>query len=195
MGTTSGSWWNGMKNETNIPHTMMRDGTPNGYAFINFRGNDYIIDWKVAGSSQNHRMNIHVPRGIVSNSDEKPLLSVNFFNGSEQSKVKYKIHGQTEWKKMKKVEKIDPFYAKLYQRWENFKKLNLREQWKEDPSLKGQPYPGTYLPGPDKSSHLWEAPINTSLPAGRYSIEVKVTDRYKRTFTDFQSLRIKPSNK
>ncbi|MCG8701349.1 MAG: calcineurin-like phosphoesterase family protein, partial [Bacteroidales bacterium] len=85
VGTTSGSWWNGMRTENDIPHTMMRDGTPNGYSFISFKGTEYIIDWKVAGSPANHKMNIHVPRGIVSNSADTTILTVNFFNGSEQS--------------------------------------------------------------------------------------------------------------
>lgn len=195
VGTTSGSWWNGMRTETGIPHTMMRDGTPNGYALISFDGSDYIIDWKVAGSPEDHRMNIHVPQGITSGSNANPILSVNFFNGSDQSKVRYKIHGQTDWINMNKVEKVDPYYAKLDQRWKNLKKLNFREQWNNDPSLKDQPYPGTYLPHPDKSSHLWEATLSTDRPAGRYLIEVKVTGRYGRTFTEYQTMRIKPSDK
>ena len=111
---------------------MMRDGTPNGYSFISFKGNKYIIDWKVAGSPNSHTMNIHVPRGIVSNSTEKILLSVNFFNGSEQTKIKYRILGITEWNPMVKVNKPDPYFLKLYERYQGFMKIGLPTLWNND---------------------------------------------------------------
>lgn len=191
VGTTSGSWWTGMKGETDVPHTMMRDGTPNGYSFIKFNGTDYVIDWKVAGSSPDHKMNIHVPRGIEANSNKNPLLTVNFFNGSEQSKLKYRIVGETEWKTMKRVSKVDPFYALLDQKWKNFDHLALEKQWKEDTALANQPVPGFDLPRPQKSAHLWEASLGTDWPVGRHTIEVQAKDRYGRTFTAYQTMRIK----
>jgi len=39
----------------------MRDGTPNGYATIEFNGNDYKIRWHVARGSESERMRIEVP--------------------------------------------------------------------------------------------------------------------------------------
>ena len=190
IGTTSGSWWNGMKSETDVPHTMMRDGTPNGYGLIKFNGSDYTIDWKVAGSPASHRMNIHVPRGIFTGADDNPLLTVNFFNGSAQSELKYRIKGETDWQKMEKTYKVDPYYAKLSQRWKNLQKLNFTEQWQNDTALADQPIPGTDIPEPDKSTHVWTAEIGTDFAPGRYTIEVKAKDRYGRTFTDYHTLRI-----
>ena len=64
VGTTSGNWWNGVRDENDIPLTMMRDGTPNGYSYITFNGTQYIIDWKVSGKPEEYRMNIHTPRGV-----------------------------------------------------------------------------------------------------------------------------------
>ncbi len=189
VGTTSGSWWNGMKNETDVPHTMMRDGTPNGYSFITFNGTDYIIDWKVAGSSADHRMNIHVPRGIVAGSGDTTLLTVNFFNGSEQSTLEYRIKGLTEWQPMEKVDKYDPYYLMIDQRWKNFEKLGLMELWEADTSLSG-PFPGTRMSQPRISTHLWETNLGTDWPAGRHIIEVKATDRYDRTFTAYHTMRV-----
>ncbi len=189
VGTTSGSWWNGLKGETDVPHTMMRDGTPNGYSFITFNGTDYIIDWKVAGSPADHRMNIYVPRGIVAGSSDTALLTVNFFNGSEQSILEYRIKGLTEWQKMKKVDKHDPYYLMIDQRWENFKKLGLLELWEADTSLSG-PFPGTRMSRPRISTHLWETDLGTDWPAGRHIIEVKATDRYDRTFTAYHTMRV-----
>lgn len=189
VGTTSGSWWNGLRNETDVPHTMMRDGTPNGYSFITFNGTDYIIDWKVAGSPNDHQMNIHVPRGIVANSSDTTLLTVNFFNGSEQSKLEYRIKGLTEWKTMEKVDKYDPYYLKIDQRWKNFEKLNILELWEADTTLVGD-FPGTDMSAPRISTHLWEANLGTDWPEGRHIIEVKAVDRYNRVFTAYHTMRV-----
>ncbi len=189
VGTTSGSWWNGMRNEVDVPHTMMRDGTPNGYSFITFNGNNYVIDWKVAGSPDDHQMNIHVPRGIQANAMDTVLLTVNFFNGSEESKLEYRIKGATEWREMEKVDKFDPYYLKIDQRWKRLEEINLPETWVatfgED-----TPRPGTSMPAPNISTHLWEANIGSDFPAGRHTIEVRATDRYGRVFTDHTTLRV-----
>jgi hypothetical protein len=190
VGTTSGSWWNGMRNEKDVPHTMMRDGTPNGYSFITFNGTEYIIDWKVAGSPADHQMNIHVPRGIVANSADTTFLTVNFFNGSEQSTVEYRIKGLTEWKMMERADKVDPYYLMIDQRWKNLSKINIRELWESDSTLTDQTFPGTPMSRPEKSTHLWEANIGTYWPVGRHIIEVKANDRYGRTFTAFHTMRV-----
>jgi len=189
VGTTSGSWWNGMRNELDVPHTMMRDGTPNGYSFISFKGAEYVIDWKVAGSPMDHQMNIHVPRGIISGSSDTTLLTANFFNGSEQSELSYRING-SEWKPMKRVLKVDPFYENLDKRWQRFKAIKFSEQWDADTTVDLPPISGSELPRPMKSSHLWEANIGTDWPAGRHLIEVQAKDRYGRTFRAYHMMRV-----
>lgn len=189
VGTTSGSWWNGMRNEVDVPHTLMRDGTPNGYSFITFNGTDYVIDWKVAGSPAGHRMNIHRPRSIVANQLDTVLLTVNFFNGSEQSKLEYRIKGISGWTAMEKVDKYDPYYLKIDQRWKRFKEMKLREKWQETAGPEETP-PGTPMPAPRISTHLWEANIGSDFPVGRHVIEVRAKDRYGRVFTEVSTLRV-----
>lgn len=191
VGTTSGSWWNGVRNEDDVPGTMMRDGTPNGYSFISFIGNKYIIDWKVAGSPNSHTMNIHVPRGIVSNSTEKILLSVNFFNGSEQTKLKYRILGITEWKSMVKVNKPDPYFLKLYERYQGFMKIGLPTLWNNYADLADIEYPlSMRFSRPVNSTHIWEANIGSDWPEGRHVIEVQAEDRYGRIFNEYHTMRV-----
>ncbi len=191
VGTTSGSWWNGLRDEDDIPHTMMRDGTPNGYSFINFKGNEYIIDWKVAGSNFDHQMNIHVPRGIVANSNDTTLLTVNFFNGSEQSELSYRILGATDWQPMVKVNKPDPYFEKIYERYQNFMTMNFPDLWDNNPALSDEQYPlSRRFSRPVNSSHIWEANIGTDWPEGRHVIEVQAKDRYGRTFTEFHTMRV-----
>jgi hypothetical protein len=190
VGTTSGSWWNGLKNEKDVPHTMMRDGTPNGYSFISFKGTEYIIDWKVSGSPEDHQMNIYVPRGIVAGSEEETLLMVNFFNGSEQSKLDFRIKGHTEWIPMTKVLKKDPYYSKIAKRWTDFSELGFEEMAKENLEFVQERFPGTPLGAADICTHLWEANIGTDWPAGRHLIEVRAHDRYGRTFNAFHTMRV-----
>lgn len=190
VGTTSGSWWNGMRNEKDIPHSMMRDGTPNGYSFITFNGAEYVIDWKVAGSPADHRMNIHVPRGIVAKASDTALLTVNFFNGCEESKLKYRVKGLTEWGPMKKVDKVDPYFALLGKRWEKFAKIDFRAQWNSDTTVDLPKFSSWPLPEPEVSTHIWEANIGTDWPAGRHLIEVQAQDRYGQTFKAYHMMRV-----
>ena len=190
VGTTSGSWWNGMRNEVDVPHTVMRDGTPNGYSFITFNGTDYIIDWKVAGSPANHQMNIHLPRGIVANLSDTVLLTVNFFNGSEQSTLEYRVKGISDWKKMEKVDKFDPYYLKIDRRWKQFAEIDLKGQWEKTFDPEKTTPPGTPMPAPRLSTHLWETNIGSNFPAGRHIIEVRAKDRYGRVHTDYSTLRV-----
>lgn len=190
VGTTSGSWWNGLKGERNIPHTMMRDGTPNGYAIITFDGPAYTIDWTVAGSTDDHKMSIHFPRGVKANSMENPLLTVNYFNGSEHTRVEYKIPGLTGWKKMEKADAYDPYFSLIVQRRDNFKTLNLKQRWIQHDDLQKHSIPALRIPDADKSTHIWQAETGTDFPTGRHLIKVKVTDRYGRVFTDYHSMRL-----
>lgn len=57
-GTTSGDWYSGKHNEEGLPDATMRDGTPQGYAFLNVKNNNYNINYQVAGSDRDHQMNI-----------------------------------------------------------------------------------------------------------------------------------------
>ena len=192
VGTTSGNWWNGLRDENDIPLNMMRDGTPNGYSFITFNGTNYIIDWKVSGKPDDYRMNIHTQRGIKVDSSSSALVTVNFFNGSEQSELSFRVLGETEWKKMEKVSTKDPFYSLIYERFENFNSLKIKEMWQKDPELKNKPYPLIKrMYEANNSTHLWQSNIGKSLPEGIHIIEVNAKDRYGRLFKDYHSIRIK----
>lgn len=190
VGTTSGSWWNGMRNEDDIPHTMMKDGTPNGYAFISFKGSEYIIDWKVAGSPQEHRMNIYIPREIYAGALDSIEIAVNYFMGSEQTEVEYRIKDFSSWQPMTKTLMRDPYYEKLVKRWEFIQKEELVKKWESDPEFNDEPFPGSLLRGRRASTHIWTANIDRDLQPGEYVIEVQVKDRYNRTFQDYQLMRV-----
>ena len=191
VGTTSGNWWNGVRDENDIPLTMMRDGTPNGYSYITFNGTQYIIDWKVSGKPEDYRMNIHTPRGVKEEESSSTPITVNFFNGSEQSELSFRVLGETEWVKMDQVSKQDPFYSLIYERFNDFNSLKIKESWENDSQLKDKSYPLIKrMYEANNSTHLWQSKIGTSLPEGVHIIEVMVKDRYDRELKDYHSIRI-----
>lgn len=190
VGTTSGSWWNGIKSETDIPHTMMRDGTPNGYAFITFTDNDYVIDYKVAGRPASYQMNIHTPRAISQNADSAAVLSVNVFNGNAHTTARYRLSQTMPWTAMEHVSAVDPYYDKLATRWDDFRTLDVDSLWSDQGNLTLPAFPGRGLPGRTQSTHLWQAPLPMNLPLGTHVVEVEVTDMFDRTYTDVHTFRV-----
>lgn len=169
VGTTCGDWWSGVPDERDIPTTLMRDGTPNGYAILKINGNEYTIDYKVAGNSKDSRMSIWGPNLVPKQgwSWHKASIYVNYFLGSVNTKVEYQLPGESKWGKMNRVEEQDPFVASIREKWDTSKKL-----------LKG-----IRPSNPSPSTHLWKAPIpNRRLSVGQQSIRIRVTDIFGRVF-------------
>lgn len=169
VGTTNGDWWSGVPDERGIPPTLMRDGTPNGYATLNIDGNDYTIDYKVANKPEDYHMSTWGPEVVPQNSWHGAQLFVNYFLGSEYTEVEYRIKGEQEdWRTMSKVEEQDPHVAKLRQKWDT-----------ADEVLEGK-----RPSNPVQSTHLWKTGVPNNLPLGEQTIEIRVTDIFGRTFTD-----------
>jgi hypothetical protein len=173
VGTTSGDWYTGKLNQEGIPVSTMRDGTPKGYAFINFNGNQYTIDYKVAGKPKTHQMEVFVPKVVEKGRPTKSGIYVNFFMGSKNDSVKYRVD-QGEWKEMDYLEEIDPTYA--------------IEVFKRD--ISEELIPGRRSSDPIKSKHLWRGSIPTKLETGTHVVEIKATDMFGKTFTETRSYRL-----
>jgi hypothetical protein len=97
-GTTSGDWYSGTADEIGVPKSVMRDGTYRGYSFINFKDNDYEITYKVAGKPEDYQINLWVPKVIPFKSKNSARIVANFFMGSKNDELEYRIDGG-EWKK------------------------------------------------------------------------------------------------
>lgn len=182
-GTTSGSWWSGAPDETGIPNTTMRDGTPNGYAFLNVNGADYTIDWQAARSRPDYQMTVYAPAQIEVAQVEKNALEVNVFNGSPKTRVETKIAGG-DWTKMQRISDFDPGYAALKQVEADVpafdktlsKKARGKAPWRAMPAIEATP-------------HLWKLNL-PNLPVGVHPIEVRVTDDWNRTFEEKRIVRV-----
>ena len=46
VGTTSGDWYKGVLDANGVPVSTMRDGTPKGFALVDFKGNQYQIRYQ-----------------------------------------------------------------------------------------------------------------------------------------------------
>lgn len=177
IGTTSGDWYSGKPDKNGIPVSVMRDGTPKGYAFINFKGNNYDIDYKVAGMPKEHQIKVFSPKVVAKGKRTKSGIFANFFMGSKNDTVQYRIDGG-EWMPMEFVEVQDPSYVELVYEYE----------------LSEQLVPGRRSSDPINSTHLWRAKIVTDLEVGTHNFEIKATDIYGKTHNATGSYRIEQSN-
>ena len=182
--TVSGSWWSGAPDERGIPHTMMRDGAPNGYSIITFDGTDYTLDFKAAGRPANYQMNIQTPEEIPLDKLGETDVYVNVFNGSEKSKVEMRLGNKGSWTTMTRKVAYDPHYVKLYKtekaildKYRSPKKKDVKLPWRQ-------------LPGPTKSSHLWHAKLPVDAGEGVHVLQVRTTDMFGRTSEDSRVVRI-----
>ncbi len=173
--TVSGNWWSGEPDEFGIPHTMMKDGAPNGYTILNFDGEKVVLDYKVARRPADYQMNLFAPTEVDSATAPESFIYVNVFNGSERSTVRTRIGEQSEWILLEKTVEEDPYYLAL----------------KKFEETSPQKLTNRALGNPSKSNHLWKAPIPAGLPVGEHLIFVETEDMYGRIFNSSRSLRVK----
>lgn len=173
VGTTSGDWYSGTLNEDGVPYSTMRDGTPKGYAFLTFTGNQYTFDYKVAGEPEDYRMEIFAPKVVPHNQRTTAGIFVNFFQGSQEDSLMYRVDDGA-WQGMVMVEDYDPSYLHLLHEWDFTEAL----------------MPGRRPSNPVQCKHLWRAGIPTDLAVGEHTIEVKATDMFGRTFTQKRTYSI-----
>ena len=174
VGTASGSWYCGAPDEVGIPHTTMRDGTPNGYSIVTFDGTDYSIRFKASRWSGDYQMNIHaLDRVAVEESTDSVEVLVNVFAGSEKSIVEMRIGKSTQWVPLERVERKDPFY------------LWLKALEEED-----RPVAWRNLPKAEVSSHLWAGELPADLAKGTYLIEIQTTDMFGQKYQGRRPLRV-----
>jgi len=153
----SGTWWTGIKDERGIPGADQRDGTPNGYHIFKFEGNQYSEVFKPAHRDADFQLRISSPVGKISLSDTtKEMIIVNVFDGSERSKVKYKID-DSNFLEMQQTRLVDPFYQNFY-----------------DKNKDGLP---SWIK-PEVSTHIWTAQLPDDLKPGVHRIVVITTDQF-----------------
>ncbi|GHA31413.1 hypothetical protein GCM10007103_11300 [Salinimicrobium marinum] len=178
VGTTSGDWYSGKLDEEGVPVSTMRDGTPKGYAFINFNGNEYNIRYKSAGDQNDFQIQVFAPKVVAKGRNTQAGIYANFFMGTEGNDVRYRIDNGA-WKAMKYVEEPDPSYLMLINEWDTTEEL----------------MPGRRSSNAVKSEHLWRGSIPTNLETGEHVIEIKATDMFGNNHKATSSFRLEePKN-
>jgi hypothetical protein len=175
VGTTSGSWWLGAKDEDGIPHATMRCGAPNGYSILRFDGNRYSVRFKAARRPSDYQMNIFAPDSVSIDAAEEAQVMANVFAGSERSQVELRLEAANSedpggraygpWIPMSRKPQPDPAYVEAVER------DRLRD-----------PRPRFFLPPPMPSPHLWVAKLPAPPRAGTHTIVVRSKDMYGQVF-------------
>ncbi len=172
-GTTSGDWYSGEANELGVPTSTMRDGTPKGYAFLNISGNQYTIDYKVAGESKDFQLKLFHPKVVAHGRGTQSGIFANFFMGHEGNTVEYRVDAG-EWTPMIYIEIPDPDFVYQLYRWDTTDEL----------------MPGRRPSNAVSSTHLWRGNIPANLSVGEHAIEVRATDMFGRTYTQKSAYRL-----
>lgn len=173
VGTTSGDWYSGKLNEQGIPISVMRDGTPKGYAFIHFDGNQYKTEYKVAGKPKGYQMKIFVPKVVAQGRNTKAGIYADFFMGQPGDTVRYRVDSG-DWKLMNYIEEEDPSYVELVYEWDTTEEL----------------MPGRRSSNPIVSTHLWRGNIPAKLEVGVHKIEIEATDQFGQIYLGTASYRL-----
>jgi hypothetical protein len=170
--TTCGSWWRGAPDEVGIPHTMMRDGGPNGWCIATFEGNQHKVEFRAARRPADYQMNIFTPEVVPTGASQDAEVVVNVFAGSERSTVQMQVDGGP-WQTLARDERPDPYYAALKAAEES-----------------EQPPRGRKLPKLENSMHVWAAKLPAGLAPGRHRITVQTTDCFGQTYTACRLFRV-----
>lgn len=174
--TVSGSWWSGAPDERGIPHTMMRDGAPNGYSILSFDGKKYQLDFKAAGRDKSYQMAIHAPEVVAVDKLAETEVVANVFNGSERSKVEMQVGGGGDWTTMQHTRRIDPGYQAVYD--SEVEILKELPRWRK-------------LSSPTPSSHVWTVRLPAELPVGTHLLRVRTTDMDGRQYESQRVIRVR----
>jgi hypothetical protein len=175
VGTASGSWWGGEPGPDGLPDSIMRDGTPPGYGVLHIDGTDYRLEYRVAGQPREYQMRVMMPRHVVRGERDQPLL-VNVFNGSERTQVAFRVGPAGSWSPLAFTPGVDYDYVG---------RLTRRNQSEAPP-------PGTHLPPPAISHHLWLGRLPRNLPEGKHQVEVRVRDEWGAEFIEQRAVNVHP---
>ncbi|MBE0655701.1 MAG: calcineurin-like phosphoesterase C-terminal domain-containing protein, partial [Bacteroidales bacterium] len=177
VGTASGDWWSGRPEPNGVPSATMRDGTPNGYNILRFKGNQYQYEYIASGKPSDYKMRLYGPRLVSQNQFFSGEFSVNFFQGSEKDTVLYRIN-EGEWRPMQYTIEHDPYINALRYEYDQAEKLLSKRR----PSY------------PVPSFHLWKTRVSTRLSEGKHTLSVEVRDHQGQIFRDQMDFMVEKWN-
>jgi hypothetical protein len=157
--------------------SYQRDGTPNGYYFMDVRGTEVAMRFKAAGRPASEQMRVVLDTSFHVGSQtslhnyrlgeilRSPIhvdqaystrVIVNLYDGGPRSKVEFEVEG-FDAVEMERVLEKDPFMTEHYLRYEGQAK-----SWVEA----------------ETSEHLWAAPLPPGIGPGTYRLTVRAVGEY-----------------
>jgi len=171
--TACGGWWSGAPDELGLPHTLMRDGGPNGVLIATFDESDYAFKFKPARRPDNYQMDIHAPERVTRAEAPNTEVLVNVFFGSELSAVQMRVDPLDTWIPLERVEAKAP----------NLERIKADEQVYQ--------YLKTHRSvRPALSPHFWRGTLPAGLEPGLTLIRVRTTDVFGQKHEAVRAVRI-----
>lgn len=184
--TASGSWYNGIQDESGLPHATMWDGAPNGYVLLHFDGNRYTSEFRAARRPADDQMSIFIGspehEGVAAVRGEQTPVVVNVYNGAEGDRVQMRVvpnpaagASATSWQTLSFTPGFDPRYEQTHARETDLPE-RLESSWG--------------LPEPRESYSLWSGVVPLGLPTGTHVVEIRHTDLFGKTHLARQTIRV-----
>jgi hypothetical protein len=145
----------------------MRDGTPNGYAILRITGNQFHIQYKVAGAPIEKQMSLSIA-STDSTDLNKQFVYANFYMGNNLCKVKCQFDNSNEWIDMTQVNEFDPRTENMYN---TIKLLDYK-------------IAGKQISVPQPCAHLWKTEVPQNTSKDFHVVKVNVVDMYNELHED-----------
>ena len=160
-----GGFWGGPLDRDGIPASTMWDGTPPGYAVLQFRGAAVQLDYVPARMPADHQMELHAPQAVAPRQGYVSFYA-NVFNGDDRWTVEACVDDRA-WNPMRRILGWDPSYA--------------AEFLAQDGTPR--PLPGPRLPDPVVCYHLWRGMLPADLPVGAHMLRVRAMGPSGRVYS------------
>ncbi len=153
----SGTWWKGPLDVRGIPIADQMDGAGNGYHIFSFHGNTFSQVYKAAFHPADFQIRISQPTGKVYQKDLASLsILANVFNSNEKSLVECQLD-ENPAVQMTLRFALDPYIEAIHEM-----NSQLYNSWIK----------------PQKTTHLWTAPLPTNLSPGIHKIRVTAKNQW-----------------
>lgn len=158
-GAACGGYWSGIKDAEGIPDAGMEDGTPNGYAKLAIKADDYSLNWFNARQQPNQAMALHAPKVLRQGAYPGFAVFANVFMARHDTVVEVRID-QGGWQPMVRVQQADPRVLQINALDDAAAFLRSYDR----------------MPEATDSTHLWRFALPTGLSEGMHAITVRARD-------------------
>jgi 3',5'-cyclic AMP phosphodiesterase CpdA len=167
-----GGFWGGPKGPDGVPVSTMWDGTPPGYAVIQFKAGAVSLNYLPALLPPDRQIAVHAPEAVAPGQGYVSFYA-NVFNGHDGWTVEARVDDRA-WGPMNRTLGWDPSYAAAFLAQDSA----------------ARPLAGARFPDPVVCYHLWRGTLPADLAPGVHALQVRASDPYGATFSSERRLEI-----